>query len=57
MKVDIDKILNKIISSKIKNKNTFIVIETTKKNDLKINENLKIIQEKSYGKTKILFLN
>ena len=56
-KVDIDNILNKIISSKIKNKNTFIVIETNKKNDLKLNENLKIIQEKSYGKTKILFLN
>ena len=56
-KVDIDNILNKLISSKIKNKNTFIVIETNKKNALKINENLKIIQEKSYGKTKILFLN
>ena len=56
-KVDIDNILNKLISSKIKNKNTFIVIETDKKNVLKINENLKIIQEKSYGKTKILFLN
>ena len=56
-KVDIDNILNKLISSKIKNKNTFIVIETNKKNVLKINENLKIIQEKSYGKTKILFLN
>ena len=56
-KVDVDNILNKLISSKIKNKNTFIVIETDKKNVLKINENLKIIQEKSYGKTKILFLN
>jgi len=56
-KVDIDNILNKLISSKIKNKNTFIVIETNKNNVLKINENLKIIQEKSYGKTKILFLN
>ena len=56
-KIDIDNILNKIISSKINNKNTFIVIETNKNNYLKINKNLKILQEKYYGKTKILFLN
>ena len=56
-KVDLDKILNNIISSKIINKNTFIVIETNKKNDLNIPKYFKIVKKKSYGKTSIIFLN
>ena len=56
-KVDINKILVKIVTSKIKRKNTIIVIETFKQNNLTIPTNLKIIKKKYYGKTAMIFLN
>lgn len=57
LKININKIINKIISSNITNKNTIIIVETHKKNKIKLPENLKIIIEKTYGKTTIFFLN
>ena len=51
-----DKILELIIKSKIINKDTIIVIELDKKNTIESFTNFNIINEKIYGKTKLLFL-
>ena len=51
-----DKILDTILKSNILAKNKIIVIESNKKNILKISSNFTIIKEKIYGKTKLFFL-
>ena len=51
-----DKILNNILKNDILNNNSIIVTETNNKNILKFSNKLKIIKEKIYGKTKIIFL-
>ena len=56
-KENINLILIKIIKNKIKTKNTFIVIETAREENINIPKGLSFIKEKIYGKTKILFLN
>ena len=56
-KENINLLLLKILKNKIKTKNTFIIIETTKEEKINIPEDLSILKEKIYGKTKILFLN
>ena len=56
-KENIILILIKIIKNKIKNNNTFIVIETAREENINIPKGLSFIKEKIYGKTKILFLN
>jgi len=55
-KENISLILIKIIKNKIKSKDTFVVIETSKEEEIVIPEQLNIFKEKIYGKTKILFL-
>ena len=51
-----EKILITIINSNILNENTVIVIETKINNVFKIPIQLKLLKEKKYGKTKIIFL-
>ena len=55
-KENINLILLKILKNKIKTKNTFIIIEISKEEKINIPEDLSLIKEKNYGKTKILFL-
>ena len=43
--------------NKIKSKHTFVIIETSKEEEISIPEGLTFFKEKVYGKTKILFLN
>ena len=56
-KENINLILTKILKNKIKFKNTFIVIETIKGEEILIPGELNILKEKNYGKTKLLFIN
>jgi 16S rRNA (guanine966-N2)-methyltransferase len=56
-KENINLLLLKILKNKIKSKYTFIIIETSKEEDITIPEKLTLFREKVYGKTKILFLN
>jgi len=56
-KENISSILIKILKNKIKSKNTFIIIETSNKEEVLIPKELTFFKEKIYGKTKILFLN
>jgi 16S rRNA (guanine966-N2)-methyltransferase len=56
-KENINLILLKIIKNKIKLKNTFIILETSKEEKLVIPKELNFLREKIYGKSKILFLN
>ncbi|MDC6447605.1 RsmD family RNA methyltransferase [Alphaproteobacteria bacterium] len=56
-KENIDIILIKIIENKLKCKDTFIIIETSKDEKVIIPKDLNIFKEKVYRKTKILFLN
>jgi|TARA_Y100000590_G_C15588768_1_gene965183 N6-adenine-specific methylase len=51
-----EKLLKKIISENILNKNTLIVIEISKKSEVCFPKDLLIFDERIYGKTKILFL-
>ena len=51
-----DAVLDIILKSNILDDKTIIVIETDKKDTLKISINFKIIKEKIYGKTKLFFL-
>ena len=51
-----ERILNNLEKSKIIAKNTIIVIESDKKNILEFSSNFKIINNKTYGKTKLYFL-
>ena len=56
-KENINLILLKILKNNIKSKDTIIIMETEKKEQIVIPEGLVILKEKIYGKTKILFLN
>ena len=56
-KENINLILIKILENKIIIKNTIIIIETSKEEDIIIPEELTIFKEKNYGKSKILFIN
>ena len=56
-KENINLLLLKILKNKIKLKNTFIVLETSKEEELIIPEEFIFLKERIYGKTKILFLN
>jgi len=49
-------LLKKFLTINILSKNTLIVIETNKQTSIKLTEEFKIIVEKIYGKTKIIFL-
>jgi 16S rRNA (guanine966-N2)-methyltransferase len=51
-----DSILKKIVKSKILSNDSLIIIETDKNNLLEFSTDIKIIKEKIYGKTKIIFL-
>ena len=51
-----EKILDIITKIKSLDKNTIIVIESDKKNILKLPSNFEVIQNKIYGKTKLIFL-
>ena len=54
---DINLILVKILKNKIKVKNTIIIVETARKEEIIIPKELNIFKEKNYGKTKLLFIN
>ena len=56
-KEDINLILLQILKNNIKYKDTVIIIETERKEQVEIPESLTILKEKVYGKTKLLFLN
>ncbi len=56
-KENIDQILLNIVKNKIKLDDTVIVIETEKNQEIKIPDDLIILKEKIYGKTKLFFLN
>ena len=56
-KENINLLLLKLLQNKIKSKNTFIIIETSKEEKITIPEGFNFLKEKVYGKTKILFLN
>ena len=56
-KEDINLILLKILKNNIKSKDTVIIIETERKEHFVIPEDLIVLKEKIYGKTKLLFLN
>ena len=56
-KENINVLLLKILKNKIKSKKTFVIIETSKEEEIAIPEGLTFFKEKIYGKTKILFLN
>jgi 16S rRNA (guanine966-N2)-methyltransferase len=55
-KENINLILLKILKNKIKSKNTFIIIESGKMEEILVPKTLTLLKEKIYGKTKILFL-
>ena len=54
---NINLLLLKILKNKIKSKETFVIIEMPKGENIVIPEGFKFFKEKFYGKTKILFLN
>ena len=54
---DIDTVLIKIDEGKILNKNSIIIIHRHKSKIDTLPSNFKIIEEKTYGVSKILFLN
>ena len=56
-KENINLLLLKILKNKIKSKETFVIIETSKGEKIAIPEGFTFFKEKIYGKTKILFLN
>ena len=56
-KEDINLILLKILRNNIKCKDTIIIIETDKKEQIVIPIGFTVLKEKIYGKTKLLFLN
>ena len=56
-KENINLILVKILKKKIKFKNTLIIIETLRGEEILIPEELTVFKEKNYGKTKLLFIN
>ena len=56
-KENINLILIKILEKKIKTKNTIIIVETLKEEEIIVPEELTIFKEKNYGKTKLLFIN
>ena len=56
-KENINLILIKILEKKIKIRNTIIIIETGRKEKVRIPKELTIFKEKNYGKTKLLFIN
>jgi len=56
-KENINLILLKILKNKIRSKDTIIIIETNRKGQVVIPEDLAVFKEKIYGKTKLLFLN
>ena len=49
-------VLNKIINNNILEKNSIIVLETDKKNKIELSNQIEIIKQKIYGKSKIIFL-
>jgi len=55
--VNINTILDNIFLAKIHNKNSVFIIETKKETKIKEYKNLKIFNERVFGKTKISFLN
>ena len=55
-KEDLNYILKKILINNLISMNTFIIIETSKEEKLLIPEQLNLLKEKIYGKTKLLFL-
>ena len=56
-KENINLILLKILKNKIRSKNTIIIIETNKEEQIVIPKGLTFFKQKVYGKTKLLFLN
>jgi len=52
---NINILINEIIKLKIIDKNSIIIIHRNKKNKEKLSEELKIIREKNYGLSKIIF--
>ncbi len=56
-KENVTLLLLKILKNKIKSKNTFVILETSKDEKLIIPDGLIFLKEKIYGKTKIIFLN
>lgn len=51
-----DSILQNIIDSKILNKSSIIIIETSKDNSIKTSNQIEIFKERTYGNTKLVFL-
>lgn len=49
-------VLKKIINNNILEKNSIIVLETDKKNKIEFSNQIEIIKQKIYGKSKIIFL-
>jgi len=56
-KEDINLILVKILKNNIKSRDTIIIIETERKEQVLIPGDLNVLKEKLYGKTRLLFLN
>ena len=56
-KEDINLILLTILKNNIKSRDTIIIIETERKEQIVIPESLIVFKEKIYGKTKLLFVN
>ena len=56
-KEDISLILLKILKNNIKSKDTIIIVETERKEEILIPSAFAVIKEKIYRKTKLLFLN
>ena len=56
-KDNINLILLTILKNNIKSKDTIIIIETERKEQIVIPGGLVVLKEKIYGKTKLLFLN
>ena len=54
---NINLILLKILKNKIRSKNTIIIVETIREEQIVIPEELTFLKKKVYGKTKLLFLN
>ena len=54
---NIHLILLTILKNNIKSRDTIIIIETERKEQIVIPESLIVFKEKIYGKTKLLFLN
>ncbi len=54
---DINLVLLEILKNKILSKDTIIIIETNREEQIIIPTQLKFLNEKIYGKTKIIFLN